>query len=820
MKKLIKKAMSLTFAATVAFCSLNNTSALPETSGESGIGGLAAENSNYILQYNEETAGITVISKNSGCKWSSNPEIPAGVSGTTADRMKSQLILEYYSDQKLNMMTSYADSLQNEAPAALCKANTLSVTYNFGKEEYTNNMLPTIISKSRMEKDILPKLSDSEQKLLLSRYELFEKNKMDKALYDTVVVSFPVIAKHDIYVRGTFPDYVGKEIYSTLKNSGYTLDDLERDCKENEIENTYEEPILFTVTVHYSLTEKGLRVTVDPKEITYTSEKPVRITVLPYFGCANQNTEGYMLVPDGSGAVIRFNNGKIKSGIYSKYIYGENNTLTKFEKQADDAVSALPFFALSESNQGFLASIESGSECAAVNASVSGISDEFNTVYASFDVFAADLLTVTSGSDGQLLMISDDPISSPCEIEYLLTEGYTDYSAFARIYRERLKEIGAIKKNKDNNGPMNIEFIGTALVNKSFLGFSYEGLAPLTTLKQAEEITDALNFNNVSVRFKNAVNDGKKQNSVSKVKFDSSVGNKKDWKRLSSKVSQLSLSMNVQTVAKASKKETSRKMDNSIAKQYTYDPVSRYMQSRSYSVLVSPSTLMKSAIKLIKSAEKMGVTSVSVSDIVCSVSADYNKSGVYDPAQTRAIYEKYLGKLKGEGLNIQSDAAGVYAFPYISKIWNVPMQSSNYLIEDESVPFYSMVIRGKIPYVGSPVNCSSDRQSEFLRSVEIGAGLQFSWIAANAENIVNSEERYYDRLYTDTADIAADCEKRYTELYDILRDAEILSHLKAENNVSITEYSNGVKVYVNFSENAAEIDGKNIPAKDFIYERE
>ena len=80
MKKLIKKAMSLTFAATVAFCSLNNTSALPETSGESGIGGLAAENSNYILQYNEETAGITVISKNSGCKWSSNPEIPAGVS--------------------------------------------------------------------------------------------------------------------------------------------------------------------------------------------------------------------------------------------------------------------------------------------------------------------------------------------------------------------------------------------------------------------------------------------------------------------------------------------------------------------------------------------------------------------------------------------------------------------------------------------------------------------------------------------------------------------------------------------------------------------
>ena len=68
MKKLIKKAMSLTFAATVAFCSLNNTSALPETSGESGIGGVAAENSNYILQYNEETAGITVISKNSGCK--------------------------------------------------------------------------------------------------------------------------------------------------------------------------------------------------------------------------------------------------------------------------------------------------------------------------------------------------------------------------------------------------------------------------------------------------------------------------------------------------------------------------------------------------------------------------------------------------------------------------------------------------------------------------------------------------------------------------------------------------------------------------------
>ena len=50
MKKLIKKAMSLTFAATVAFCSLNNTSALPETSGESGIGGVAGGKNKYIFQ--------------------------------------------------------------------------------------------------------------------------------------------------------------------------------------------------------------------------------------------------------------------------------------------------------------------------------------------------------------------------------------------------------------------------------------------------------------------------------------------------------------------------------------------------------------------------------------------------------------------------------------------------------------------------------------------------------------------------------------------------------------------------------------------------
>ena len=76
----------------------------------------------------------------------------------------------------------------------------------------------------------------------------------------------------------------------------------------------------FTVPVLYTLDSFGLTASVLTSEIKESEKNKItEISLLPYFGAASVNDSGYFLVPDGSGALIGFNNGKTKSIYPERY---------------------------------------------------------------------------------------------------------------------------------------------------------------------------------------------------------------------------------------------------------------------------------------------------------------------------------------------------------------------------------------------------------------------------------------------------------------------------------------------------------------------
>lgn len=831
MKNTIKKVCCITAAAAMAvMAGATPGSALP-SDGSGAVQGAAAQSSGIAASgfsemlsdggyklYLKGENGEIALETPEGRLWYSNPQgenIGELANDQEQGRLKSQLSLEYYLEQKPNSMNSYNDSVANQPPEVKTEGNTLSVTYNFGKQEYSNDMLPTVISKTRMEKEILPKLTEEERQLVLSRFSLYEKSKMDKGLYDTVLVTFPVLAKHDIYARGSFPDYVGEEIYAALERIGYNLEDLERDCRENEVQNTYVPPVLFSVTVDYTLTGSGFTAGIDTGKITYNTVKPVNISLLPFFGCTGRQDTGYMLVPDGSGAVINFNNGKTETEGYSKKIYGEDKALTVTETRGEEAVSALPVFALSKADSGFLGVIASGAECAQVNAGVSGKNNIFNAVYASFDAAATDLVTVTSSSDGQVLMTADEFFSEPLTVEYIFCDGYSDYSRFAGIYRGYLEKNGVLKKTDDKSGVMNIEFTGTAQVSKKFLGFSYKSLEPLTTFEEAQRILNELGAGSPQVRFTNAVNGGKNQKYSDRIKFASGLGGKKGYAALAEAAGSLGIGLDIQHTVSAKKDSSVKLLNRSIAKQYGFDPISRYVDTGSYTVLISPALWPKMGEKLAGSAEKNGVDTLVIEDIAYEVNSNFDRRQTSDRAETRKTAEEYMKAMNAAGIKLESDKAGLYSLPYLSRIWDIPAKSSGYHIEDGSVPFYAMVVRGYIPYCTAAINEQPESRTAFLGAVEIGAGLQFSWIQRTAENVTSLEEKYYNRLYDRSIDDAKEYYSLYSGLYEKLRGAEITSHRTLDNGLRAAAYSNGITVYVNYTDKELSAGGITVPAQGF-----
>ena len=64
--------------------------------------------------------------------------------------------------------------------------------------------------------------------------------------------------------------------------------------------------------------------------------KVYRIQLLPYMAAAGSDENGYMVVPNGSGSLIRFNNGKNSAAVYSQYVYD----MDLIDADADDSVCA------------------------------------------------------------------------------------------------------------------------------------------------------------------------------------------------------------------------------------------------------------------------------------------------------------------------------------------------------------------------------------------------------------------------------------------------------------------------------------------------
>ena len=777
------------------------------------------QNNSYTLFYNSGTNEIALQNRSNDSVFYSNPQDRENDSVADAEKknnLSSQFILYYYKDQVLSEMNSYYYSTALRQSEAEIVGDEFHVTYNLGQQKFTLDQLPQVLSRERMEKDILSKLSNADREELLDAYTLYSREDLSEEVFDAVKNSFPVIAEHDIYIRSQMPDYIGEKIWGILEKTGYTLDDLQRDCDENQIENTYTAQASFTVELIYRLNENGFSVSCNPQEIEYTEDfKPVRIELLPFFGASGTEDTGYMLVPDGSGALIYYNNGKKNSNEYWRSFFGDDSAISQNEKAAERSESLLPVFASSGKNGGFLATIDSGYENAGVAADVSGKVNSYNYVRAFFDVFSADVLSIgESTANNTFLSTADQCFSETFAVSYYPVFENTSYDEFAVMYRELLMDADILVQKEADNTLLNLELIGTVGVKKKFLGFPYDSISAVTTFEQALDIAEQLGLDNTDIKYTSAMKGGLHQSTAASVQPVSILGGRKELEKLQDRVGKIYFSYYATRQKKSAKSITARTLGDQLVKRYEYNLISRQYEKNKFMYQLSTTVLQKNADKILKTAEKSGVDSVNLLDIGYELNSDFNKKNVTDTSAARKNILSYMQKLS-EQINISVEKGGIYSFAFADKIWNIPTADSGYNILDESVPFYALVVRGSVPIVTSPVNTAADPVLQFLRTVEIGAQLQYSWLYEYAENVYDSNENYPDRDYRSTIDQAVEYAERIQALNEAIGQSKILSHQKMSDTLVRVVYDCGVTVLVNYDDKPTVYDSVQVPAKDF-----
>jgi len=328
------------------------------------------ENEYLSLRFMPETTAIILTDKATGAQWHSNPKgsaVDRYADAITTYLMDSQFSLEY-SDATGVGMTLYSNesSVQLNAYEYEIVDGVLEVRYTVGDVARTYR-IPAAATEEKM-RAFIEKMAEEDQSMVEISYRLYDINNLrSNDNEDALLAAYPDLNRTNVFVlRESTQDYMKEILEELFINAGYTYEDFLEDTLRYPSSSGMNKPA-FNLTLRYMLDGKSLVLNVPYDQIAYRPNFPFRqLTLLPFMGSGGLDDEGFMFVPDGSGAIINFNNGKQNQVPFNVNIYGWDEALPR-DAVVSDTRAPFPVFGIQKNNAALLCIIEEGSSYANIS---------------------------------------------------------------------------------------------------------------------------------------------------------------------------------------------------------------------------------------------------------------------------------------------------------------------------------------------------------------------------------------------------------------------------------------------------------------------
>lgn len=598
---------------------------------------------------------------------------------------------------------------------------------------------------------------------------------------------------------------------------------------DNGIRVEYKFPsIKSTIPVEYVLADDKFEASIITKDIVENKEFEITdIELLPTFGAGNWEEKGSLFVPDGSGALINFNNGSIYN-TYESLVYGEELSVRKDSEKTDTQAVRMPVFATLKEKNALMGVVTEGDGAASVLATVGNDRCGYNFVSAglTYKTLAYDTMLSNNANTEQTMYRTSKKYSLPefTVRYYFLTGENSDYVKVAEKYREYLMNEKGLSA-KEDKPQFNVDIYGAVETKGNFLGITYRKTEALTRYEDVSKITAALNktgIQDVSARLIGWGKDGTVNYSqLKKVTFSGTLGGKKDFKDMVAdlKKSETELVFDADLIGfrKSNRKAETKTLFKKTAYIYEYLRSVYSVDLRQPAVrLLSPARFGKNSEKYLKSCIKNGIENVSLSTLTNLAYSDFNVKNTVGRYEFGTKAEQVLKSFNEKGISISGESANIYAVPYLNRIYSAPTETSAYKLFDKEIPFYQIVLHGIVPMTVKPSQQAYDSKINFLKAVETGNELLFNGMYEEADMVADTiEADIYSSTYKYWIDKATEYYKEYQPLLQKIYNSTITEHKELKTNVMLTSYSNGVKVIVNYSGDAVDIDGTTIEAYSF-----
>jgi len=784
---------------------------------------LVADNSELSLYYSAETTEVAVRDKKQGQIWYSNPSSrseDAIASGFEKEVLSSQLtVLFRDSIGTLDTFTNFTESIANKQFTVESIENGIRITYTIGDTSIGVDALPRYISKARLEEKVLSKLDAPTAKYVGLRYYPKDDNPEVLERLDAQVSKPLVLSK----------------MTAAFIKAGYSEEDLASDNEENGVAGGSESSKPnFVIPLEYRIDGGSLVASVPVNQVKESGGYQIRsIELLNFFGAADKDNDGYMFVPDGTGSLIHLNNGKVKEEQYVQRVYGLDPNDNSYRRGQVSESARMPVFGMKEGSAAWFAVIEEGDAVASISADISGKKNSYNYIHSSYALRGEDELELYTGSKIQEIQLLNEEIyKGDIQIRYSFLSGdKASYSGMAELYRDRLVAENKLQPLKDDKLPFYLDILGTVDKRKSFLGVPYSSVVSMTSFDQASQIAEQLKADGIDrllMRYAGWFGNGVNHNTPVKLKVDSELGGKSSLLDLSKQLEQ-SGGMLFPDVAFQQvyhddggftpSSDASRFVTREEAELYPYNRALNRMDMLLGSYyLLSPAKLPYFVDAFMKKYEALGIKGISFRDLGSVLSSDFRTSRVIQRETAKKIVEGELSKVDKQIDQTMLAGGNAYVWPFADHLINVPTASSGFVITDEEVPFYQMVIHGYLDYAGGPVNLEDEQdiQQQLLRSIELGTAPHFSWSYEPSSKLKFTHfDKMFSTNYKDWYDQALSMYKEASDVLAGVRNAQMVNHIRHQDGVVEMQYSNGQSIVVNYTDKQVSVNGNTVEAQNY-----
>lgn len=549
--------------------------------------------------------------------------------------------------------------------------------------------------------------------------------------------------------------------------------------------------------------------------------------VFDEFGRPIKNTEpvpkyrvpGYVLVPDGPGALIRFVDFNTELTSYTGKVYGNDNSLNMMYYSSQRGFVAykepvMPVFGIAHGHNqaAFVAYATKGDEHMEIIVTPDeGMRTHYTWAYPRF-VYNYKYFQIYNRAGAGYEKLLDPEQMSPFDInihyEFLANDGSEDgkpasYIGMAKAYREFLIEQGILTPMQTNAHriPLRLDFVMSD-AKRNIVGFDD---VVVTTINDVEDIIHDImdmGIRNINVGLMGFQKGGITLGRPDRIRYNREIGSKKEFiqviERLKHDGIDVSLVQDFVTINEHRVSllgNATRHATNWYTRTFLYDP-----EAPVNTVYYARAKKSKAWLNdFMKDMDDLPVSSFTIDGMQRILFTDYT-GGLTTRRSIITTYQEAFEKATSKYM-INAKNPNMYSWRYIDRYLEAPVFSTQYIISTDTVPFLQMVLHGTMEVYAPYSNFSFYTDQDILRMIDYNVYPSFVLTKEPAYLLMaTNSSNYYSTEYTLYKNLIATIYERVDRALGQVMGSDWINRTVVENGVIVNTYSNGVEIVINYTD--------------------